>query len=558
MSGNRNQCWMKLLALAAVGVLLCGCPGPRTSPTVAGNFGATKKPPHVRDASDDFFEQGTIPNLRIRLSESQERLLREDARRYVRATLVENNKTEYADIAIKLKGAAGSFQELDGKPGFTLNVGKFTKGQRFHALEKFHLNNSVQDDSYLCEKLAGELFRDAGVPAARVTHARVWLNDRDLGLYVVKEGFDQGFLKRHFSDPTGNLYDGGFCVDIDGELEKDSGTGVADLSDVRSLREACQLEDPEQRWARIAERLDVEAFINFMALELMTCHWDGYTPNKNNYRIFFDPATKKAHFLPHGMDQMFQDPGYPLLQWPGSIVAAAVMQNPAWREQFRQRVKELLPQFSAEALQAKIDKLDKPLPVVFRAMGEETAAQHVEAVRQLKERVVARAAALREQITQPDPGPAPEPSPLEFNEEGVAEIADWYPHEPEDAKLEPIESEGGVQLLIEVGPGEHCLASWRQRVLLAQGKYRFEAKLKTEGVTAISDEKGSGAGLRISGANRDNHLEGDSDWQTLSYDFEIEEPQGDVELVAELRASKGKLWLQLPLRLVKIAPAVAE
>jgi spore coat protein CotH len=126
------------------------------------------------------------------------------------------------DVAVKLKGAAGSFQELDGKPAFTLNVGKFLKGQEFHRLRKFHLNNSAQDESYTSEWLCASICRDLGLPATRVAHARVWLNDRDLGLYVLKEGFDRNFLRRNFTHPGGNLYDGGFCQEIDAELERDA------------------------------------------------------------------------------------------------------------------------------------------------------------------------------------------------------------------------------------------------------------------------------------------------------------------------------------------------
>ena len=77
-------------------------------------------------------------------------------------------------MALKLKGAAGSFREWDDRPALTLNMGKLRKGGAYHGLVKFHLNNSVQDETYLHEWLCSDLFRRApGVPAPRkrVTHA---------------------------------------------------------------------------------------------------------------------------------------------------------------------------------------------------------------------------------------------------------------------------------------------------------------------------------------------------------------------------------------------------
>jgi hypothetical protein len=60
----------------------------------------------------------------------------------------------------------------------------------------------------MTELICGELLRAAGVPAPRITHARVMLNGRNLGLYVLVEEFDKTFLGRHFSNPNGNCYDG--------------------------------------------------------------------------------------------------------------------------------------------------------------------------------------------------------------------------------------------------------------------------------------------------------------------------------------------------------------
>src|SRR5262249_34712540 len=159
----------------------------------------------------------------------------------------EDGRTKYTNVALKLKGAAGSYRDWGDRPALTLNLTKFNKAGKFHDLVKLHLNNSVQDETYLSELICSELFRQAGVPAPPVPHARVWLNGRDVGLYVLKEGFDEQFLKRHFADATGNLYDGGFVQDLNADLEKDAGNGPDDHSDLRTITEANALEDPAAR-----------------------------------------------------------------------------------------------------------------------------------------------------------------------------------------------------------------------------------------------------------------------------------------------------------------------
>ncbi len=541
-----------------IGLCLCGLLGlSACRPAVTGPTTVTfdteapePPPPPPRDASDDFFDNGVIPKLKIELKESQAKKLREDARRYAKCKLIEttaDGETTYTDVAIKLKGAAGSFRELDDRPAFTLNMDKHEKGQTFHAMEKFHLNNSVQDESYLCEWLCSDIARDAKVPATRVTHTRVWLNDRDLGLYVLKEGFDRPFLKRHFGDATGNFYDGGFVQDIDVDLEKDSGKGPDDHSDLRALQAACQEPDPEKRWPEIDERLDVDAFVSFMALELMTCHWDGYTPNKNNYRIYFEPPHGKARFLPHGMDQMFGDPGFPILEYFEPMVASAVMHNPEWRKRYRERVAELLPLFEPKRLHDKLDTVLARLQPVIAAMGEEPANAHADRVRELKERIAAREPNLREQLQNGDP------TPLEFEGDKPIELADWFPaQETDDTKIEEVEIDGQKRYSIQVGDSGQCIASWRRKVLLAKGRYRIETGMRTEAVEPREDEQGTGAGLRISGGKRDDKLTGDTDWQTVSHEFEVLEDVRDVILVAELRATRGRMWIEPVARLFRI------
>ena len=494
----------------------------------------------VADPSDDFFRQGAIPNLRIQVSEPELEKLKAENRTYVRCTIIENRKTTYADVGIKLKGAAGSFRDWDDRPALTLNTNKFAKAQKFHGLDKFHLNNSVQDETYCHEWLCEEICRAAGIPATRVTHARVWLNDRDMGLYVLKEGFDEPFLKRQFQDGRGNLYDGGFLQDIDVELEKDSGKGPDDHSDLKELLAACQEPDVQLRWKRIDELLDVDAFVSFMAMELMTCHWDGYTQNRNNYRIYFNPRDKKAHFLPHGMDQMFGDPNASVLDLPGAIVSSAVMQNPEWRKLYRQRLEKLLPLFHPSIkLNSRVEVLRRRLQPALAAIDPQLARDHADRVREFKNRITERSMNLKIQTQQEDPRPP------EFDENGRMQLGDWYTAaETEDAVLEEVELEAEKKRTFSIacGPGGRCVASWRRKILLAKGSYSFLALVKTSDVGMIEDEKGSGAGLRISGDGRTNSVSGTSNWKSLQFDFQIEEEVREVELVAELRTTSGQVW----------------
>ena len=64
---------------------------------------------------------------------------------------------------------------------------------------------------------------------------------------------------------------------------------------------------------------------------------------------------------------------------------------------------------------------------------------------------------------------------------------------------------------------------------------------------------GTGAGIRISGSQRANVLQGTSDWKLLIFEFQIHQPQQEVELVAELRATAGQVQFDADkMRIVRV------
>ncbi len=295
------------------------------------------------DPTVEFFDKAPAPILTVDIDAAELDKLKKAPREYVRVTLREGDSTVYKDVALRLKGAAGSFRNWEDKPALTLNTDKYVSGQRFHGLDKFHLNNSVQDVGYANEAICGELMRAAGVPAARTTHAVITLPDRRPRLYVLKEGFDQVFLKQHFKNASGNFYDSGFLQDIDAKLKKSGGENdVPDHGDLKALAAACREPDIAKRLAKLDKLLDVDRFVSMMVLETVTGHWDGYGLHHNNFRVYHDPTSGKLVFMPHGMDQMFQNAAAALDPPRHGLVARALFETPEGHAKYKARLAELM------------------------------------------------------------------------------------------------------------------------------------------------------------------------------------------------------------------------
>lgn len=311
---------------------------------VVGGFTIGVSPARAQNpakASEAFFASKKVIHIDIEIDKKSLDALRREPRKYARATLKIDDKV-YPDVGIHVKGAAGSFRGIDDKPGLTINMNKFDGDLLFHGMDKWHLANSVQDPSYLSELICGEMFRAAGVPASRIAHATVTINGRKRGFYYLKEGYDKYFLKSHFKNADGNFYDGGFLREIDQPLQLLSGKNdVKDRADLKALTAAAREPDPKKRMERLEKVLDMDRFISYLVLETITWDWDGYPMNRNNYRIYHDIKRDKLVFIPSGMDQMFGNPGGPILPGFQGLVAQAVMNTPEGKKRYLARMAEI-------------------------------------------------------------------------------------------------------------------------------------------------------------------------------------------------------------------------
>ena len=513
----------------------------------AYSFRTPRDDPRDPAFADALFTNDVLLHLRIEIPEAGLASLRRDHRKYVKATVREGEMV-YTDVAIHLKGSAGSLRGVDDKPGLTLSLMHFEANRKFHGLQKFHLNNSVQDPTCLSERICGDLFRAAGVPACRVAHALVELNGRKLELFVLKEAFNQDFLARYFKNTRGNMYGLPGGADITDPLERVEGDGPLDRADLKALAAAAQDPNPARRWERLQQKLDVDRFLSFMALEVIFCHWDGYTFGRHNYRAYHDLDTGRMVFFPHDLDQMMGDPNVPILPGANGVVADALLKIPEARSRYRERVGTLFTNlFVVPTLTNRINQLVARLAPQIRTYNTNWARDFQNHARSLKERIVNRGQNLEKQFY------VPTPKTLKF-ESGIAQLSGWRKeNERGGARLEQGKDPEGKKTLWIKATGE-TMSSWRTRLLLPPGRYRFEGMGRAAGINPLpNDRKGVGAGLRISGSQqpRSNKLSGDTGWEKLAYEFEAT-PNDEVELICELRANKGEVWFDLDsLRLVR-------
>jgi hypothetical protein len=474
--------------------------------------------------------------LQVRISAEAMENLRKNPRAYVEAEIEERGVAVHGHAAVKIKGSAGSFQGIDARPGFSVHMGKYKGARPFHGVERFQLNNCVQDGSALRELIAGEVARKAGVPASRCTHAIVYLNEKPLGLYVLKEAFREDFLSAFFKRTDGRLYDGGFTADIRKEMELDRGD-PADQTRLSELLEALKEPDAQKQFQRLQAVVDVEAYIRYVVLENVLTHWDGYSFNRNNYRMYEDPETRRFHFFLHGMDQTWGDANWSLTRAPGGAVGAAL-----WKEErVRARYLAVLKDVYEKVLRpvnwaARVEEVGKRVQSAWKAVDPQSAEAYAGRAADAKRVVQARLDGCTRQMIGAD-------QLLEqlSSKEGMALDVFVWTHQGDNAKGE--ETSIVDRKVFHTQVSGESNASWRCSVTLPPGRYRLEGQISTRGVTPLDTPSGSGAGLRISGGSRAglHGLSGNQNWTAVAFDFE----SGGAQhvMVAELRAKAGHMWV---------------
>jgi spore coat protein CotH len=204
------------LCLFIVSLLSAGSIYSQSEPESAPVKKSTSKSSKNKDNGKSFFEKDSIHVIKInfvqcgywdslvyyrKISDSL------DISTFMQASVSVDNKRFYS-VGIRFKGES-SYEFYPGKKKpIRIKFNKFVKGQTLDGLEEINLNNNFKDPTMLREKIYLDMLNKEGLPAPRATYAKVYINDKYWGLYLVTDNIDKVFLETRFNDSRGNLYQG--------------------------------------------------------------------------------------------------------------------------------------------------------------------------------------------------------------------------------------------------------------------------------------------------------------------------------------------------------------
>ncbi len=303
--------------------------------------------PAAGDLTDRVLGYDLQPQFDLKIADADIASLKASPQTWVQATLTFAGR-DYGPVGVNLKGTS-SFQPIDQKPAFRVNINKFVKGARFFGLKEFLLNNMVQDPSMMHERLAYWMGRQAGgIPTPRCNHSWVTMNGAPLGLYATVEEAKDQMMAYSFTDATGGVFTinyADFSTQYLANFQYQDGTN--DTSLITNTSDALTQDPASAATAAAGQFVNLQEFTRYWALMVLTGHWGGwpYAPDPEpvgaNVRIYADPTSKQLYFIPQGINDAFGTGDFDFITHLKSRLAKDCARTPSCFQQLGGQLTEL-------------------------------------------------------------------------------------------------------------------------------------------------------------------------------------------------------------------------
>jgi spore coat protein CotH len=304
--------------------------------------------------SDELFNSSLVQRIDLRVHSLDWEKLKQNflTNEYYPADLVFNGQT-VRSAGIRSRGLGS---RSGTKPGLRVDFDRYSADQTFLGLKSFVLDNLTQDPSMVKETVTMKLFARLNIPAPREAHVNLYVNNQFAGVYAAVESIDKRFLARIFgivaedTQNDGYLYefnyvDPWYFTYLGPDLEqyklrfdaktKETKSDAEKYGPIEELVRIVNEVSADQLVSRVGERLDLPAFMRYVAGQNFVAQHDGFLgyAGMNNFYFYRLEGSTRHVFLAWDEDNAFYTMDFPLtMRHDENVLMRKAMQVPELRD----------------------------------------------------------------------------------------------------------------------------------------------------------------------------------------------------------------------------------
>ena len=257
-----------------------------------------------KNYAEALFTLGEIASVNIKMPDSTWQAIIEHAHdKQYHVCSVTINGEQFDSVGIRTKGASSLDDVRNMKSdrySFTLKLNKYRKGQKYHGMTKLQLNNNIWDATQMKDAVVYDMCRYIGLPAPLTNYARIMVNGRNHGCYLMVEAVDKHFCKRNYPGEKTNIYKPYHNLAYMGDDMKKY-ADISEFAKVRgdeaSMQRVVAALKSVDEGEFIEEHVDVERVMKYMALQTIVVNYDCMT-GKNTQNYYLREADGKISLIP--------------------------------------------------------------------------------------------------------------------------------------------------------------------------------------------------------------------------------------------------------------------
>ncbi|MDP7050767.1 MAG: CotH kinase family protein [Verrucomicrobiota bacterium] len=401
--------------------------------------------PAVEPGADEFYQHDKVQTIHLTISQENLKKMHNalPERIYVSGTFSWRD-AKLENVGIRYKGNSSSRPEQRHKRSFLIKVNEFEKGVRFLGLRRISLDNGVQFGSLFSEPIITDILRAEGIPASRNNYARVFLNDKYIGVYGNVERIDESFVESRFKGKKGPLYKvhmpgPGATLSYAGEdvneykkaFEPKTNAADKNYAELIDLFRNIERSRKTKDTLPLEQRLQLDEFLKTTAIMLLAGCFDQLTGwNPHNYYLYQHQDASKWSYIPWDLDVGFADRAFghlpvldgwnaawPIPGGPAKPILEAIVTQPELLKRYRIIADAILEtHFKPGKLHRQLDSLHALIredlakdPFPKRRITNQDDKGYEDILNQFKQFATKRYHLARSQLDQPGERPKPHP-----------------------------------------------------------------------------------------------------------------------------------------------------